>query len=342
MHDARAVLVTGASGFTGGHLARALVAEGARVVAFVRSTSEVTALQRLGVETRVVNLCDRDDVSKHFEPFSCVFHIAAAFRLQHPDLDEFRRVNVEATQHLLEAARESGVSRFVHCSTVGVQGHIAHPPASEDTPFGPGDRYQETKLAGELLAQAAMKETALEVAVVRPAGIYGPGDTRFLKLFRAIARRTFVMVGSGHTLYHLTHVSDVVQGLLLAGSHPAAPGGVFTIAGDRYVSLRELVELIAGSIRVAPPRLKIPYWPVHAAAVVSDRVFRLVGLSPPLYPRRVEFFVKDRAFDISKARSCPASRVHSAVGMLAVPGSFGVSCTLAERPAAANPGSPGP
>jgi len=296
------VLVTGATGFTGGRLVRELVEGGARVVAFVRPTSQVDELVRMGVETRVVDIRDREDVFGNFERYECVYHVAAAFRVQHVNLDEFRRVNVDATNHILAAARSAGVPRFVHCSTVGVHGHIADPPATEDSPLGPGDRYQETKLAGELLAQAAMSDGGMEVAIVRPAGIYGPGDLRFLKLFRSIARRRFVMVGSGRTLYHLTHVRDVVQGLLLAGRHPAAPGGIFTIAGDRYTSLEELMARIARAIGVAPPRFRIPFWPVYGASVACDRVFRLMGVSPPLYPRRVEFFVKDRAFDISRAR----------------------------------------
>jgi nucleoside-diphosphate-sugar epimerase len=297
------ILVTGATGFTGEHLARALVAEGARVVAFVRPTSRVEALQRLGVEARVVDLRDRDDVMRRFDGFSHVYHVAAAFRTQHADLDEFRRVNVDGTKNLLDAARAAGVRRFVHCSTVGVQGHIAAPPADEDAPYGPGDTYQETKLAGELLVRAAMGTGSMEVAVVRPVGIYGPGDRRFLKLFRPIARRRFVMIGSGRTLYHLTHVRDVVQGLLLAGRHPAAVGGVFTIAGERYTTLGDLTNLIAAALDVPPPRLRVPYWPVYAVSLAADRAFRAFGMTPPIYPRRVEFFAKDRAFDISRARA---------------------------------------
>jgi nucleoside-diphosphate-sugar epimerase len=297
------VLVTGATGFTGLHLVRRLVREGAGVVAFVRPSSRTDELVDLGVDLRAVDIRDLDDVLRNFGDFDVVYHLAAAFRTEHTDTDEFRRVNVGATAHLLSAARDRGVRRFVHSSTVGVQGHIDDPPATEEHPFAPGDHYQETKLQGELLARQEMERDGMEVTVVRPVGIYGPGDTRFLKLFRPIARQRFVMIGSGEVLYHLTYVEDLVQGIVLAGRHPRAPGEVFTIGGSRYTTLNELVRLIARTLGVPGPRLRVPYWPVHAASVVCERVFRSVGRSPPLYPRRVEFFSKDRAFDITKART---------------------------------------
>jgi len=297
----RPILVTGATGFTGLHLAQRLMEEGEDVVVFSRPTSDTRQLQALGVEVRTVDIRSREEVARAFSDFRQIYHVAAAFRAQHADTDEFRRVNVDATSHLLSLAAEHGVDRFIHCSTVGVQGEIENPPATEDHPFRPDDVYQETKLEGELLARKQMGDPdGPEVTVVRPVGIYGPGDRRFLKLFRPIARGRFVMVGSGESLYHLTFISDLVEGILLAGRHPSASGETFTIAGSRYTTLNELVVLIADAIGVAPPRLRIPYGPVHLASVICDRTFRAVGLSPPLYPRRVEFFSKDRAFDISK------------------------------------------
>lgn len=296
-----AVLVTGATGFTGSHLARRLAGEGREVVALVRPTSRVDSLQRLGIKCRAAALDERDSVRSCLEGVSEVYHLAAAFRAEHSDRAEFYRTNVAGTRHLLEAAREVGVRRFVHCSTVGVHGEIEDPPASESYRCKPGDYYQQTKLEGELAALEYMGR-GLAVTVVRPTGIYGPGDGRFLKLFKAISSGWFVMVGSGQTLYHMTYVEDLVDGLLLAGEVPDAVGEVFIIAGERYTTLQRLVNLTADALGATHPRLKLPYPPVYAASVVCDRLFRAVGANPPLYPRRVEFFAKDRAFDISKAK----------------------------------------
>ncbi|MBA2565028.1 MAG: NAD-dependent epimerase/dehydratase family protein [Gemmatimonadetes bacterium] len=293
-------LVTGASGFTGSHLASRLAREGRSVVSFVRPTSDVSALEESGIECRVADIRERRSVEAAFEGISDVYHVAAAYRTEHADRDEFRRVNVDATRHLLDASIAAAVRRFVHCSTVGVQGNIDDPPATEAYRVAPGDHYQETKLEGERLALSYAGR--LPLSVVRPVGIHGPGDRRFLKLFRAVDRMRFVMIGSGRTLYHMTYIDDLVDGFLLAGTRPEALGEVFTIGGARYTTLNELVGLIADVLGRPRPRLRIPMAPIHAAAVACEAVFTPLGLNPPLYPRRVEFFRNDRAFDISKAR----------------------------------------
>ena len=240
-------LVTGATGFTGGALATRLVRDGYAVTAFVRKTSKVQPLEALGVEVRHVDITDAADVASHMRPFDRVFHVAASYREEHADKEVFRRVNVDATRHLLEAARKHGVGRFVHCSTVGVQGGIDTPPANEDYRLRPGDHYQESKLEGEQLALDFFRK-GLPGSVVRPVGIYGPGDRRFLKLFKSIESGWFVMIGSGRTLYHMTYIDDLVQGFVLAGDSPTALNEVFTIGGPEYTTIEELVRKVAGAL----------------------------------------------------------------------------------------------
>lgn len=294
-------LVTGATGYTGNALCKKLLSEGKQLVAFVRASSKADELKTLGVECRVVDLKSRDDIFKNFEEFDRIYHIAAAYRTEHADHDEFFQVNVEATRHMLDAAKQFGVGRFVHCSTVGVQGNIEHPPAAEDYRMEPGDHYQQSKVEGELLALEYFK-AGLPGSVVRPVGIYGPGDTRFLKLFRPINKGRFVMIGNGKTLYHMTYIDDLVQGIILAGEHENALNEVFTIGGPNYTTIRELVDSIADVLQVKRPKLWVPFFPVYVASVICDRLCRAIGKQPFLYPRRVEFFSKDRAFSIDKAR----------------------------------------
>jgi nucleoside-diphosphate-sugar epimerase len=294
-------LITGATGYTGGHLARRLAAAGHRVRGLVRGSSQTAALTSAGVECVVANLTDAAAVRRAVAGADAVFHLAAAYREEHADRRVFTAVNVEGTRTLLEASAAAGVGRFVHCSTVGVQGQIDDPPATEEYRVQPGDHYQESKLAGERLA-LEHAAAGRPVTVIRPVGIYGPGDTRFLKLFRGIARGRFVMIGRGEVLYHLTYIDDLIDGFLLAAEHPAALGEVFTIAGARWTTLNELVARIAATLDRKPARLRMPYAPVHAASLVVERVCGVLGVRAPLYPRRVEFFSKDRAFDITKAR----------------------------------------
>jgi nucleoside-diphosphate-sugar epimerase len=133
-------------------------------------------------------------------------------------------------------------------------------------------------------------------------GTYGPGDLRFLKLFKSIKHGRFVMIGSGRTLFHTVYIDDMVEGLLLAGRKERAIGQVFTIAGENYLPLQDLVNLIADTLGVRRPWLKIPYQPVFLLSVACDRVCRPLGIPPPIYPRRVAFFAKNRAFSIEKAK----------------------------------------
>jgi nucleoside-diphosphate-sugar epimerase len=290
------ILVTGATGFTGGKLAERLVDGGHSVVALVRASSNTEKLSGIGVECRAVDIRKPDDVDGIFESFDKVFHIAAAYRSEHADQDEFRAVNVDGTRHLLDAALRHNVGRFIHCSTVGVQGEIEDPPAAENYRLKPGDHYQQSKL------ELKYFDEGLPGSVVRPVGIYGPGDTRFLKLFRPIQNGSFVMIGKGDVLYHMTYIDDLIDGFLLAGDHEAALGEVFTIGGPRYTTIRELVDIIAQVLGKNPPRLSVPFMPVYWASVVCDKLCRAINVNPPLYPRRVEFFELDRAFSTEKAQ----------------------------------------
>jgi nucleoside-diphosphate-sugar epimerase len=171
------------------------------------------------------------------------------------------------------------------------------------------DHYQESKLAGEKLALKYFSN-GLKGTVVRPASIYGPGDTRYLKLFKPIKNGYFVMLGSGECLYHMIYIDDLVEGFVLAATEPQAVGEIFTIAGERYTTLNELVKHIGDALGCKIPQRHLPLKPVLAAAVVCDRVFRAVGLQPPIYPRRVKFFQLNRAFTTRKARKLIGYKPH--------------------------------
>lgn len=231
-----------------------------------------------------------------------VYNIAASYRSAGQPDEAYRAVNVDGARALLEAALAAGVTRFVHCSTGGVHGHIEHPPANEHARLAPGDIYQETKLAGERAVRTAGEDSGMEVVVVRPIGIYGPGDTRFLKMFRAIGRRRFPVIGTGRVFYHLTYIDDLIEGFRLCGETSVAAGRTYLLGGPRYTTLAELIRIVAEELGVPPPRWRIPARPVWLAGALCEAVCVPLGIEPPLYRRRVDFFTKSRAFDTSRAR----------------------------------------
>jgi nucleoside-diphosphate-sugar epimerase len=299
---AKRVLVTGATGFTGGYLAEELVNRGYQVVALSLPNQNVEQLKRLGVEIVTGNLTKKDTLDKAVKNVDIVFHIAAVYREQNVPKQYFFDVNVGGTKNLLEAANEAGVKRFVHCSTVGVQGEIKNPPATETAPYGPGDVYQQSKVEGEKLALQFFKENNIEGVVFRPVGIYGPGDTRFLKIFKFVNSGKFRMIGDGEVLYHLTFVKDLVNGIILCGEQEKAVGEIFTLGGNEYVTLNEYVRVLADVLGVPQPKRHVPLWPMMIAAICFETVCYPLRIQPPIYRRRLDFFTKDRAFDISKAK----------------------------------------
>ncbi|MGE0812042.1 MAG: NAD-dependent epimerase/dehydratase family protein [Vicinamibacterales bacterium] len=301
------VLVTGATGFTGGHLAGTLAGRGHAVRALVRTRSlqrfQASALPGAGVVAVEGDLGSPDALARACADVEVVYHIAATYREAGQPDAAYRAINVEGTRHLLEAAHAAGVRRVVHCSTGGVHGHIADPPANEEAPFNPGDVYQDTKLEAERLAREFGRTRGLDVVVARPIGIHGPGDTRFLKMFKGLARGRFPMLGPGTAYYHLTYIDDLVEGFRLCGEVPAAAGRTYILAGERYTTLNELVALVAEELGVQPPRVHLPVWPVWLAGLACELVCVPLRIEPPLYRRRVDFYTKSRAFDISRART---------------------------------------
>jgi dihydroflavonol-4-reductase len=299
-------LVTGATGFTGGHLARHLAARGDQVRALVRDGSAAAARRELtdaGIRLIEGDVRDRESLERACAGIDVVYHIAAIYRQAGLRDAEYRAVNADAVRTVFMAAATGGVRRVVHCSTVGVHGDVEHPPANEDAPLRPGDIYQQTKLEGERAAHDVGASTGVEAVIARPTGIYGPGDRRLLKLFRGVARRRFITLGSGRIFYHLTYIDDLVAGFRLCGEVPAAAGRTYILAGGEVTTLDELIRLIADEAGVPRPRLRLPVWPFWIAGAACEAVCAPLGLEPPIYRRRVDFFTKSRAFDISRARA---------------------------------------
>jgi nucleoside-diphosphate-sugar epimerase len=297
MNDRPLVAVTGVSGFTGGALAARLIADGYRVRGLARSTGPTLAE---GGDIVLGDMRNRDSLVELVHGVNTVFHIAAMFRTEGA-ADEFMTVNRDGTRMLLEAAEAAGVRRFVYCSSIGVHGDVANGPADEEAPFNPRDPYQDSKLAAEEVCREMMQTSGMEIVIIRPCGIYGPGDTRLLKMFRMLNSGTFLFIGDGSPNFHPAYIEDLVQGFMLAMTVPEAAGQTFIIGND-YLPLRDFVATAARTIDVAPPRRRLPYGLMHGAARVCEAVCLPLGVQPPLHRRRLTFFKHNRAFSTKKAQ----------------------------------------
>jgi nucleoside-diphosphate-sugar epimerase len=268
----------------------------------VRSPAHAADLSAAGIRTRRGDLADPASLPAAVTGIDLVYNIAALYRQAGLPDSIYHQVNATAVGQLIDAAAAAGVRRVVHCSTVGVHGDVERPPANEDAPLRPGDVYQVSKVEGERIAREAAARTGLEVVIARPSGIYGPGDRRLLKLFRGVARRRFIVLGDGRIFYHLTYIDDLVEGFRLCGETPAAAGRTYILAGGEVPTLNELTGLIAEEAKVPPPSLHLPVWPFWLAGAACEAVCAPFGIEPPIYRRRVDFFTKSRAFDITRAR----------------------------------------
>lgn len=296
-------LVTGAAGFVGSELVRQLLAEGHSVRALVRKPEQVQDLQNIGAQVVLGNITNTDDCAAAMEGIKGVYHIAAMFREADQPDEAYVEANVTGVQNILQAAIDCGVERVIHCSTVGVLGHIENPPGDEQTPFSPGDIYQRTKLKGEQLAIETFKGGEVSGVVIRPAMIYGPGDTRTRKLFKMVARKKFFYVGKGQNLVHFIDVRDLVRSFMLAMAATDTNAEIYIISGQRALDLKTFCEIAAKKLTVSPPKLRLPVKPMQWAGSLCEAICIPLNINPPLYRRRVDFYTKDRSFTSAKAKA---------------------------------------
>ena len=297
------VLMTGATGFTGSWLAHKLVKAGLAVRGIARESSDLSPLKDLSIEWIRGDNYDQEVVTRAVRGVEYIFNVAGAFRHAKIEDNEYYRVNVLGTQLLARAAiLNPAFKRFVHISTMGVHGHVANPPGDESSPFGPGDQYQRTKLEAELWLRDFAERNRLGYTIIRPTGIYGPGDKRLFKIFKMATWPFFPILGSGKCLYHLAHVDDLTNVIMVSATHPAAQGEAFLVGDVEAISLVEMVRLIAQTIGSKTRIIRLPAAPFFAAGAACEMLCRPLGIEPPLYRRRVAFFTKDRCFSTAKMR----------------------------------------
>ncbi|MCB0318691.1 MAG: NAD(P)-dependent oxidoreductase [Bdellovibrionales bacterium] len=296
------ILVTGANGFVGSAVCKELLDNNYQVTALHRSTSDLASIQNLNLNKVAGDIRDLDFLKQILPGHDGIIHIAALFRqAKHPDQVYFD-INVQGVKNVFDAAIESGVKRIIHCSTVGVHSHIPNPPADENEIFRPGDIYQESKAQGEKLAQSYFDKELIEGLIIRPAMIWGPGDSRTLKLFKGIANKRFPLIGTGKTSVHWVLVSDLARAFRLALEKSDLNKEVFIIAGQRPVEMQYMVKEIAKNFNVSAPRFKIPALPIQVLGTIVETICIPFGIEPPIYRRRVDFFTKTRAFNWQKAK----------------------------------------
>ena len=275
-------LVTGATGFLGSHVARALAGRGEDVRVLVRPSSDVRALEGLSAERAQGDLRDAASLAAALKGVSRVFHVAADYRLWAPDPREIYESNVGGTQNLLEAARQAGIEKFVYTSTVAtiaVQRHGALPDESTQSSISEMiGHYKRSKFEAEACALQSAR-TGLPVVIVNPTTPVGPGDWKPTPTGKIIV--DFLngrMPGYVDTGLNFVPVEDCARGHLLAADRGRI--GERYILGGRNLTLKEMLDMVSAASGKPAPRWKIPYVLAYAAGWVDSGVSGVLGREP--------------------------------------------------------------
>jgi nucleoside-diphosphate-sugar epimerase len=300
---AHKVLVTGAGGFIGSHLVADQLRRGRRVVALDLDLGRLDSLKSGDKRLQRIeaDIGDPETLEHATAGVDVVYHLAAAHLGANIPEAEFRRVNVEAVRALSEACLGSGVSRLVHCSSVGVHGTLLETPASEDSECRPEIPYEKTKLEGEDVLLEAHRSKGLPVTILRPVWVYGPGCPRTEKLFRSIRKGRFVMGGKGATLRHCVYIRDMIEAFNLAAESSKALGRVLIVGDAGAVEVRQLVAEIASLTNARRPP-SVPLSLLHGVGLLAETAFRALGREAPISRRSLKFFTGNTSFQIDRAR----------------------------------------
>jgi nucleoside-diphosphate-sugar epimerase len=298
-------LVTGATGFIGSRLVNALAESGAPVRALVRHPAAAAALRRPGVELVQGDLGNPASLWEAVVGVGRVFHCAGLVG-DWLSPQEAWRINVEATELLLELCAGAEVDRVVYLSSLSVLGAMHHRGTDESAPCRPsGDVYADSKVEGERVVSNYIGRGGPEVAIVRPGFVYGPGDRQFLpRLIDALSTKQFMYVGTGAKLLNIVYVDDLVDALLRAGSTPAAAGQAYNLTDGTETSLRTFVGFLCEQLGIPAPTRHVPPPLARAVCQVSELVARLrrSTSAPRLNRGRMRFLYYDQLYSVDKAR----------------------------------------
>jgi nucleoside-diphosphate-sugar epimerase len=297
------VLVTGGTGFTGKALVKRLLDSGHEVVALdYKEGIKTQELRDWGAEVVIGSVVDKETVRKCMKGVDVVQHLAAAFReLDVPD-SYYDEVNVGGTRNTLQAAFEEGVKKFIYCSTCGVHGNIDNPPAGEDAPIQPADYYQRTKYEAEPVVNEYHRK-GMKTSIIRPAAIYGPGDPeRFMMIFKRVSTGSFPMFGNGKTLYHPVYIDNLVDAHMLVMEDGKGDGEAYLIADEHAVEIEELVRRVGQAMDIDVNIRHYPVTPLVIAGHICEKIFKPFHITPPIFPRRVDWYRQNRSFKIDKAK----------------------------------------
>ena len=295
-------LVTGANGFTGSHLVKALAVRGDDVMGLVRPSSDLSQLASLPVSLVKGDLCDRAVLEKAMSGVDVVFHVAAYVELGVVDAPAMARVNIEGTQAVMETAKAEGVSKIVYCSTIGVfgdtQGRVVDETFTrEQTGFS--SAYDWTKYEAQQIVDQ-MAQAGLPVVSILPSGIFGADDPHFGQIVKLFRSGNLKFWPGRDRATGIVHVDDLVTAMLQAAE--IAPSGEHYIISAGELTIGEMFDFLSEKTGISTPK-EAPRWLIRLLGSVLTPIGHFLNWQPPLSRERVHY-IYDRCVrvDATKAR----------------------------------------
>jgi nucleoside-diphosphate-sugar epimerase len=302
------VLVTGASGFIGGHVVERLADDGHDVTAFVRPTSDVAHLRSLEVPMALGDVRDADSLAAACQGKDAVVHTAAVVGT-YGSWDHFLEVGVRGTQKALDAAASKGVSRFVHLGSIAVYGtRPTGVPFTEDTPFDEKperwNHYVREKVWSEKRVWRAHQEGKVEAVSIRPSVVLGPRDRNAIPRVLSIIKSPIgALSGKGDNRIPCVVVEELAEAIAKAMTEPAAAGRAYNFSGREPITQRQMVDAFAAAAGLKPLTRSAPEWVGMASARAFEGIYRLLRRKDEPYITRIAVALAGRDYEIDSSRA---------------------------------------
>jgi nucleoside-diphosphate-sugar epimerase len=302
------ILITGATGFVGSHLTKALLkSKRNHLILLIRKSSKLTKIKDIieknksRVDIIYGDLNDYSALLRATKGTDIVFHSAAMLGSPEINFRQIHEANVLGTKNLVEASELNKVKRFVHISSVAVYGPIKYTkdnPITETTKCNPLTDYDKTKF----LSEVAVKKSSLEWTIIRPTMVFGPGETtNKAKMFQLIQKGWFKIIGNGENLMALVYIDNLIDGIIKASKSKKAVDETYVISDDHSYTMNQFIYTIAKHINVKKP-VHIPYV-IAATSVIGFKVLSLFGVPKLLSMDRIRSLTNHAEFSIAKAKS---------------------------------------
>lgn len=277
------VLVTGANGFIGRALCSRMLTDGWQVKGTVRSIEQMKKLPAIVDYIQIESIDSETDWATALEQVDTVVHLAARAHVMNEThkspLSEFRRINTEGTKHLAQMAAEAGIKRFVFLSSVKVNGEGSEMPYTEKDEPSPIDPYGISKWEAEQALRKISSDTGLEIAVIRPPLVYGPGvKANFLRLLQLVEHGIPLPLASISNRRSLIYLGNLVDVIATCISHPKAAGQTYLVSDGEDISTSELIQRLAQAMGVSARLIPFPPALLRLAGKITGKSAELERL----------------------------------------------------------------